>query len=427
MTTPIDPFERRLPAALTDLAQPRTPDYMIDILGTTAGTRQRHAWRSSGAWGQVPSRLGRLAAAGAIVVIVAFAGASLMTTAPSTGPLATSSPAAVRPVPDRLVGDWTGDPRTVASPDGSHSVVLISFNTMAVLVTRETGEVVLWRVAPTDDGSIVLSSDSTEAWCTRGSLGRYAWAVSADGNELTLTATEDPCAARGAALAGTWFRRPSAGAPCFHCLGEIAAGRHASVSFDPGGRTMATGFGHLTYTVPTGWTNTIDSPVTFGLAPPTAISGPAPTDPNAPRDGILVLGHIGAVDPVTCGSVYDETVTASSATLMAYIVRSSRIQATTPQPATIAGAAGSWVDLEESSSRPACGADPERDADVLLYSSEGPLSGHLSLATHDRIRLFLLDVEGRGVVAVAITSTDPERFDAVVSMALPIIESFTIH
>ena len=31
--TPIDRFERRLPAALTDLAAPSPPDYLIDILG----------------------------------------------------------------------------------------------------------------------------------------------------------------------------------------------------------------------------------------------------------------------------------------------------------------------------------------------------------------------------------------------------------
>ena len=31
--TPIDPFERQLPVALTRLADPRTPDYLTDILG----------------------------------------------------------------------------------------------------------------------------------------------------------------------------------------------------------------------------------------------------------------------------------------------------------------------------------------------------------------------------------------------------------
>ena len=48
--TPIDRFERQLPMALTDLAEPRTPDYLVDILGQTARTRQRPAWASLERW-----------------------------------------------------------------------------------------------------------------------------------------------------------------------------------------------------------------------------------------------------------------------------------------------------------------------------------------------------------------------------------------
>jgi Tol biopolymer transport system component len=48
--TPIDRFERALPTALTDLADPRTPDYFTDILGLTARTRQRPAWASLERW-----------------------------------------------------------------------------------------------------------------------------------------------------------------------------------------------------------------------------------------------------------------------------------------------------------------------------------------------------------------------------------------
>jgi dipeptidyl aminopeptidase/acylaminoacyl peptidase len=48
--TPIDRFERGLPAALTDLAAPSTPDYLIDILGRTAATSQRPAWASLERW-----------------------------------------------------------------------------------------------------------------------------------------------------------------------------------------------------------------------------------------------------------------------------------------------------------------------------------------------------------------------------------------
>ena len=47
---PIDTFERQLPVALTDLADPRTPDYLTDILGRTAVTRQRPAWASVERW-----------------------------------------------------------------------------------------------------------------------------------------------------------------------------------------------------------------------------------------------------------------------------------------------------------------------------------------------------------------------------------------
>jgi len=48
--TPIDTFERHLPSALTDLAVPATPDYLTDILGRTAATRQRPAWASIERW-----------------------------------------------------------------------------------------------------------------------------------------------------------------------------------------------------------------------------------------------------------------------------------------------------------------------------------------------------------------------------------------
>ena len=48
--TPIDAFERHLPSALSDLAAPATPDYLTDILGRTAATRQRSAWASVERW-----------------------------------------------------------------------------------------------------------------------------------------------------------------------------------------------------------------------------------------------------------------------------------------------------------------------------------------------------------------------------------------
>jgi Tol biopolymer transport system component len=47
---PTDRFERQLPQLLTELAEPRTPDYFDDLLGLTARTRQRPAWTLLERW-----------------------------------------------------------------------------------------------------------------------------------------------------------------------------------------------------------------------------------------------------------------------------------------------------------------------------------------------------------------------------------------
>jgi Tol biopolymer transport system component len=47
---PIDPFERRLPDDLADLAAERTPPYVTDLLARTAQQRQRPAWTFPERW-----------------------------------------------------------------------------------------------------------------------------------------------------------------------------------------------------------------------------------------------------------------------------------------------------------------------------------------------------------------------------------------
>ena len=47
---PSDRFDRRLPAILDEISQPRTPDYFDDLLGQTARTRQRPAWTLLERW-----------------------------------------------------------------------------------------------------------------------------------------------------------------------------------------------------------------------------------------------------------------------------------------------------------------------------------------------------------------------------------------
>jgi len=47
---PIDRFERQIPWLLTELAEPRTPDYLDDLLWQTANTSQRPAWSILERW-----------------------------------------------------------------------------------------------------------------------------------------------------------------------------------------------------------------------------------------------------------------------------------------------------------------------------------------------------------------------------------------
>jgi dipeptidyl aminopeptidase/acylaminoacyl peptidase len=47
---PTDRFERQLPQLLTELAEPRTPDYLDDLLWQTANTSQRPAWSFLERW-----------------------------------------------------------------------------------------------------------------------------------------------------------------------------------------------------------------------------------------------------------------------------------------------------------------------------------------------------------------------------------------
>ncbi len=47
---PIDLFERQLPMLLAELAEPRTPDYLDDLLWQTAHSSQRPAWTSIERW-----------------------------------------------------------------------------------------------------------------------------------------------------------------------------------------------------------------------------------------------------------------------------------------------------------------------------------------------------------------------------------------
>src|SRR5262245_54119602 len=106
--TPIDRFERELPASLADLGESRPPDYLTDILGRTARTRQRPAWASPERWLPMPASLSpRLAVAAVIALLLAAVAGSLLlggggSPNPLPSPLAVVPPVAPSASPGQL-------------------------------------------------------------------------------------------------------------------------------------------------------------------------------------------------------------------------------------------------------------------------------------------------------------------------------------
>jgi hypothetical protein len=87
---------------------------------------------------------------------------------------------------------------------------------------------------------MVRGSDAV-AGCAVGDIGRYGWSISPDGLQLTLTGSEDACAARSLALARTWTRSLAA---------DSTGGRGIVDAFDP----------EFTVTVPNGTYSASRSP-----------------------------------------------------------------------------------------------------------------------------------------------------------------------
>lgn len=125
MTTPAR-LERELPSILGDLAAGPTPDYIDDVLGQTAGNRQRPAWTFPERWfpmAEISSRTAfaprlpwRTIAVALIVIALLIAGTVAFIGSRQTRLPAPFGPAANGLIPYALAGDlYLGDPVTGAT------------------------------------------------------------------------------------------------------------------------------------------------------------------------------------------------------------------------------------------------------------------------------------------------------------------------
>lgn len=173
--TPTDHFERRLPAALSDLAAPSTPDYLTDILGRTAATSQRPAWASLERWlpvelvnarattARIPWRqLGVLALIALLLaaMLAAYVGG---TRAPSPYGTAANGLVAYAEGGDIYARDAVGSPpRLLIGGPETERIVAFSRQGNLMLFAREPradAELTLWVSRP--DGTGIRQLDGT--------------------------------------------------------------------------------------------------------------------------------------------------------------------------------------------------------------------------------------------------------------------------
>jgi hypothetical protein len=277
--------------------------------------------------------------------------------------------------------------------------------------------------------TVRLTLHQDEGGCTAGTVGEYAWALSPSGLTLTLTATSDPCAARAAAMAGTWFRRLCTNVAS-GCLGDLDAGTYPAQYIAPRrdpAATWAPDWGSISYTVPAGWSNSEDWPNEFSLTPSAnyateAADGPVATAIHDVR--VIVQPRANAVT-ADCSSSVETKVPATVDGLLAWIGHEPALMSTTPVPITIGGHPGKWVDLRLASSwKATCPGGPgQPERDMLTYAVATSVDQWMAgVLGQERIRLILLDLDGH-TVGIIIDTSNPATFNDLVSQAMPIISS----
>lgn len=169
-----DRFERELPDALADITGSGNPDYLTDILGRTARTRQRPAWASLERWLPMDLATTRVTTARipwrpilivALVAILAVAALALVAGAQRHVP-APFGPARNGLIPYENGGDiFVGDPVTGATR----------------LVVGGAG----------DDGGTSFSPDGTRiAFLRQAATGEDLYVATADGGDLRKITSE---------------------------------------------------------------------------------------------------------------------------------------------------------------------------------------------------------------------------------------------
>lgn len=184
----------------------------------------------------------------------------------------------------------------------------------------------------------------------------------------------------------------------------LAAGTHTSTAFQPA----------VTYTVPGGWENPTDSAAYMLLRPL-----------GDEVNGIHVFHNPAALSQATdCPAAAEPNVGASSLELIAWIRGRKGLVVGTPALATVAGLPATSIDVGIADGWTAsCSFANGLPTVPLFFGRESGL--RWIVAGGERMRLYFVDVPGRGVVVVDLDSFDGTGLDGLLSGASPIMKSLS--
>ena len=269
-----------------------------------------------------------------------------------------------------------------------------------------------------------LTALSPTEGCRPFDEGTYRWSLSPGGTQLTVQVITDACAARAAALPGTWTHTDCREAGT-DCLGPVEAGTYRSTDFDPFGTRAS---GQLTYALPDGWANSIDHPINYALRPSADYRADPGFDGNDTLGGIYFWAGTVAVDqPADCAAMPAKGVDVSASAIADHIAHLDGISVVDQGTRQVAGRTAHVLDLRlDQAYNTACpwsNGDPFRS--LIMFADAGRDGGVQGLAPGEKARILFVDVAPGRVLSIWIDG-DADRFDALVRDTAPILDSLEL-
>jgi hypothetical protein len=339
---------------------------------------------------------------------------------PSAGPTASATVQIGGPIPEGLRFAWIAEPREIPGLDEpAVSAQLVIGEASMEFNANDNGKFVLGsRASAVDTSTLRFELYSDGSACHRGDIGIYSYQLSSSGRGLSLGLVQDPCAARIAAIKGSWNRAgtcPAGGV----CLGDMDAGRHVSAVFTPfePPSTWRYNYGRFSFSVPDGWANLEDGKDDYVLA----------TREAAPDNDILLIAGVAPhVQDAVCSELAspEPGVGTSPQAIARWIGTITGLITTKPIPAQVGGIQGFMLDVSVSpASTHHC---PFIDvAGAQLFSQSDPKSEFdFGIWGDGRMRLFLLDLGDERTLMIDIEGQTKADWDSLIPRAMPVVESF---